>query len=232
MYYRLIKIIVLMSFFIIPPVKAAQFFSTNLCESGQYDCIQVRKGESWTSLWPKASERDLVQRLNRMNTKLSPGMYVAIPDGMPKVNPSDLCPLPTKIDPPGSKLITIDLKLLAWGAYDNEGNLIKWGPASGGSAWCYDISMPGKTVVGRFEIYDVRGEDCISSKYPINEGGAPMPYCMFFQGGFALHGSDEVPGFNASHGCVRLFKEDAKWLNEDFVRTPGRTKVQVLPYDQ
>ena len=48
-----------------------------------------------------------------------------------------------------------------------------------------------------------------------------MPYCMFFHTGFALHGSYEVPGYNASHGCVRLYKEDAKWLNEEFVELPA-----------
>jgi len=33
---------------------------------------------------------------------------------------------------------------------------------------------------------------------------------MFFHGGFALHGSPSVPGYNASHGCVRLFDDDAE----------------------
>ena len=42
---------------------------------------------------------------------------------------------------------------------------------------------------------------------------------MHFFMGFALHGSDIVPGYPASHGCVRLFTEDARWLNEDFVET-------------
>jgi len=49
---------------------------------------------------------------------------------------------------------------------------------------------------------------------------------MYFHGGFALHGSYEVPGFNASHGCVRLFVPDAEWLNQDF--TAGGQKVMVI----
>lgn len=225
------KIIVAISLSSLTPVFAAdQYFSTKLCQSGDYDCIQIHKGESWQSLWPNSNQRDLVRRLNRLNTKLVPGMYIAIPDDL-NGNAMAFSPFSLKISPPGSKLINVDLKQLAWGAYDKDGNLLRWGPASGGSSWCYDIDMPGKTVTGQFEVYDIRGENCISRKYPINEGGAPMPYCMFFQGGYALHGSDEVAGFNASHGCVRIFVEDAKWLNEDFVRTPGRTKVSVLPYE-
>ncbi len=41
---------------------------------------------------------------------------------------------------------------------------------------------------------------------------------MFFFKGYTLHGSNEVIGYRDSHhGCVRLFKRDAKWLNENFV---------------
>lgn len=52
-----------------------------------------------------------------------------------------------------------------------------------------------------------------------------MPYCMFFQGGFAIHGSSDLPGHHASHGCVRVLVKDAQWLNEEFVINH---KVQVV----
>ncbi|MCX7124554.1 MAG: L,D-transpeptidase, partial [Gammaproteobacteria bacterium] len=41
---------------------------------------------------------------------------------------------------------------------------------------------------------------------------------------FALHGST-LPGYNASHGCVRLFFDDAKWLNQDFLNIGTRVTV-------
>ncbi len=58
---------------------------------------------------------------------------------------------------------------------------------------------------------------------------------MFFYRGFAIHGSNEVPGRNASHGCVRVYKEDAQWLNEEFIDLPPKTgtnvtKVIIQPY--
>jgi lipoprotein-anchoring transpeptidase ErfK/SrfK len=35
---------------------------------------------------------------------------------------------------------------------------------------------------------------------------------MFFQGGFAIHGSSNVPGYPASHGCIRTTNPDQDFL--------------------
>lgn len=210
-------------------IYAAKNFSARLCESGRYKCVVIQPGYTWSNLWPNPIERNKVKRFNRTNRVLRPGMVIALPLS----NSNDLMalsPFERKISPPGNKLIVVNLKVLAWGAYDPDGNLVNWGPASGGSQKCSDSDGSCKTAVGYFEIYDVRGEDCVSTQYPINKGGAPMPYGMFFEKGYALHGSNEIPGYNASHGCVRLFKSDARWLNEEFVQSPGTTKVLVLPY--
>ena len=72
------------------------------------------------------------------------------------------------------------------------------------------------------------GANCKSSKFPLEHPGAPMPYCMKFHGGYALHGSYEVRPYNASHGCIRILPEDARWLSQNLVR-PG-TRVIVRPY--
>jgi L,D-transpeptidase ErfK/SrfK len=215
-----------------PSLYAAEYFGTRLCKTGEYDCLQASPGDTWINLFPDPVQRDIVKRFNRMNTKLTVGMYIALPDNLEEATSESLSPFPDTIPSQGSKVIEVDLTLLAWAAYDEEGHLLKWGPASGGKAWCYDMDAPGKTVIGRFQIYDIRGENCVSKQFPVDEGGAPMPYCMFFQGGYAIHGSNEVPGYNASHGCVRVFIEDAKWLNQEFARKPGRTKVVVLPYEE
>jgi hypothetical protein len=41
---------------------------------------------------------------------------------------------------------------------------------------------------------------------------APMPWSVFFHGGYAIHGTTEVRrlGRPASHGCIRLHPENAK----------------------
>jgi hypothetical protein len=49
-----------------------------------------------------------------------------------------------------------------------------------------------------------------STKYD----GSPMPYSIFFNGGYAIHGSYEIShlGRPASHGCIRLHPQHAAVL--------------------
>ena len=44
--------------------------------------------------------------------------------------------------------------------------------------------------------------------------GSPMPYSIFFNGGYAIHGSYEIArlGRPASHGCIRLHPKNAAVL--------------------
>lgn len=209
-------------------------FSERLCHSGaNMNCIMIHKGDTWDKLFPDPDQRDAVQRLNRTNMRLVPGTRIAVSDDIKISNRGrSFVPFNDNIGPQNKKTIIVDLKHLSWGAYDKSGQLLRWGPASGGRRYCSDLGRACRSPVGTFEIYRREGAGCISNKFPIGEGGAPMPYCMFFHGGFALHGSNDVPGFNASHGCVRLFKSDARWLNQDFIDMPGQggTTVVVRPY--
>lgn len=132
-------------------------------------------------------------------------------------------PFPQRIS--SGNLIKVDLRKLAWAAYDSQGYLVRWGPASGGKKYCPDIRRSCRTVTGTYTIYRKQGPGCRSSRFPVGRGGAPMPYCMHFHGGYAMHGGN-VPGYNASHGCVRLHYEDAQWLNQNFVQV-GRTRVNI-----
>jgi L,D-transpeptidase ErfK/SrfK len=208
----------------------AEPYRHTLCNEEGISCIQVQYGETWDSLFPDDHERDIVMRLNRMNVHLRPGMIVAIPDNVSNIDRMDISPFAFQISPPGRRLVLVDPKRLAWGAYSPDGQLINWGPASGGQGYCPDVNRYCHTPSGSYSIYSKRGYECVSTKFPVGRGGAPMPYCMFFKGGYALHGSPYVPGYNASHGCVRLFTEDAQWLNEDFVGGANATRVVVYHY--
>lgn len=44
--------------------------------------------------------------------------------------------------------------------------------------------------------------------------GAPMPHSVFFLGGYAIHGTNDIRnlGRPASHGCVRLHPDNARRL--------------------
>ena len=58
---------------------------------------------------------------------------------------------------------------------------------------------------------------------------SPMPYSIFFHGGFAIHGSYEIShlGRPASHGCIRLRPSHAAVLFDLVRRNPGDTRIVV-----
>ncbi|MDR3491379.1 MAG: L,D-transpeptidase [Gammaproteobacteria bacterium] len=136
--------------------------------------------------------------------------------------------MPARIAATGERVIIVNPNIHAWGAYSAKGELLHSGVATAGARWCSDIGRPCKTGAGTFRIKSLGSEDCVSKIYPVGEGGAPMPYCMFFNGGQGLHGSHEVVAGNISHGCVRLHVSDARWIRYNFA-TIG-TKVIVKPY--
>lgn len=117
---------------------------------------------------------------------------------------------------------------LKWVAINNNGTVVKSGKASGGSKYCHDIKRACRTPTGTYHIISEGGPNCRSSRYPVGRGGAKMPYCMFFSKYYAIHGSYELPNYNASHGCIRVSPSAAKWLQQNFVNIG--TTVVVKPY--
>jgi len=128
----------------------------------------------------------------------------------------------------GEKAVVIDPRVHVWGAYDSSGNLIRAGLATAGGDWCPDIGRSCHTKPGSFRVASLGSPNCKSTKYPLPRGGAPMPYCMFFNGHQGMHGSYQVVEGNVSHGCVRMRVPDAEWLRYNFVNVG--TKVIVRPY--
>lgn len=138
--------------------------------------------------------------------------------------------LPSIYQTDGQKLILIDPAVHAWGAYDETGSLVRGGIATAGADYCPDIGRACRTHIGAFAVYRMGDETCYSKTYPVGEGGALMPYCMFFDGGQSLHGSPDqiMADANISHGCVHLRIPDAAWLRYQFADIG--TKVVILPY--
>ena len=119
-------------------------------------------------------------------------------------------------------------KKLRWVAINDNGKVVKSGQASGGRNYCPDIKRACRTPTGTFHVVSEGGAGCRSSRYPVGRGGAKMPYCMFFTNLYAIHGSYELPNYNASHGCIRVKPTDAKWLQQNFIKIG--TKVVVESY--
>lgn len=67
-----------------------------------------------------------------------------------------------------------------------------------------------------------------SSKYE----NAPMPHSIFFHGGYAIHATEAINnlGRPASHGCVRLHPQNARWLYQ-IVKEYGKENVFIYVQD-
>jgi hypothetical protein len=208
-----------------PLAWAEQRYGEKLCHLPDYDCIKIQSGDRWETLFPNPEEEDIIRRVNRMNISLRPGMTIAIPKHIENLTIYDVSPFPRYIESIGEKTIYVNQEYLAWGAYDEQGELIWWGPLSSGNGKCNASNNYCKTPPGFFRVIRKQDLDCVSTAFPRRadgvNGGAEMPYCMHFFRGYALHGSTSVPGYRASHGCVRIFIEDARWLNEEFIDLPG-----------
>ncbi len=210
------------------------YYGPGLCKHPKFECIKVKSGQSWQRLFPDEQDRDLVQRLNRTYNYLWAGKVIVVPKNLKELTILDISPFPKTMEVDERQII-VDQDKLAWGAYDEHGKLLHWGPIASGSDKCSDSNRSCRTMSGIFRMFSKEDSRCKSDVFPIGRGGAPMPYCMYFHKGFAMHGSNDIPGYRASHGCVRMFTRDAKWLNEEFVEistdenNQKGTKVIVRP---
>lgn len=143
----------------------------------------------------------LVLKINRLDRKhLRSGASVVIPDAQADL--ANLSPLPLKLDAVRSipKLILVSRRAQAFGAYE-FGGLVRWGPTSTGKK-----STP--TPAGLYHT-NWKAKERRSS---VNQSWI-LPWCFNIDDitGVSFHQFD-LPGYPASHGCVRLLEEDAKWL--------------------
>jgi hypothetical protein len=213
---------------------AGNAHSINLCQNPEFYCVSASKNMSWKDFWPNEKERVLIMKSNRYNEDIKTGMQIAIPKDLNR-GLIGFSPFAEKINPIGEKVLIFDPKLFGWAVYDSQGMLIRWGPATGGIKNCPEnTSLDCSTIVGKYTIILKGGKNYRSSKYPIRCGDeknpcAPMPWFMKFDfRGYGFHGSEKMNGKHTSHGCVRIFVDDAEWLNKNFVEVG--TKVIIKPY--
>ncbi len=196
--------------------------------------VKIKKGGTYYKLFGKNWR--LVRALNRIDEKsLRIGEEIIFP-----VAPGDWeklkkwAPLP-KFNREFSGVknaILVDLKTQYFGAYE-YGRLKFFGPISSGSEKCVktvtirnggeeedkEIVSNCETPGGIFRSL-ARHKDHVSSEYQDAEGnGVKMPYAVMFtiqkdpdkkiKTAFWIHGG-ALPGYPASHGCVRVLVEDAE----------------------
>ena len=214
---------------------SASSFALRLCreQPQTYMCVKIKiprkekiQYRGWADMFPDAAMRRIVMRINRRNTLLWNGHTVALPRDF---NPDLLAYSPFPRERVGIELrfVVVDLNVLAWGAYEyvtpKRARLIKWGPANGGSKICKESRKPKcKSPVGMKRILVLGKAGKRSDLYPLDcankrKCGHPMPHYMrLVASGEGIHGDKHLVGWNASHGCIRILAEDAKWLNKEF----------------
>lgn len=132
-------------------------------------------------------------------------------------------------------LIIVDLNNHQWYAISyNE--IIKSGSAIGGINRCKENRhLSCKTPIGLYTILDISPlKYKRSDLYPITcknkkKCGAKMYYfTKFHSSGIGIHGSDHpLRNINESHGCIRVSKPDAHWINK---KVNLGTLVIILEY--
>jgi len=93
------------------------------------------------------------------------------------------------------------------------------------SKWPVSTARKGyRTPIGSFRPTRLE-RDWHSRKY----NWAPMPYSVFFLGGYAIHGTTEIKnlGRPVSHGCVRLHPDNARYFF-NLVRQAGRADTRIV----
>lgn len=101
----------------------------------------------------------------------------------------------------GSILVTVDLQHQQMQVRVDGVTQYTWDVSTGRSGYA--------TPPGRYQPIRMH-KKYFSKKYD----NAPMPYAIFFYGGYAIHGTTDLKrlGRVASHGCVRLDPANAKLL--------------------
>ena len=95
------------------------------------------------------------------------------------------------------------------------------------ATWPVSTARRGyRTPVGRYRPYSLE-----RMHYSRLYDDTPMPYSIFFRGGYAIHGTTDVRnlGRAVSHGCVRLSPDNARSLFE-LVQSHGRqnTTIEII----
>jgi hypothetical protein len=164
-----------------------------------------------------SAERLTVLKINRVDLAHARRRNIIVPDSL--LGELDYAPLPAQVPELAEvpKFIGVSRRVQAFGAYE-YGRLVRWGPTSTGKA-----STP--TDSGLF-FTNWKSRSAISTDDP--SWILDWYVNIIALKGVAFHQYD-LPGKPASHGCVRLLEEDARWIyrwSDQWV--PGRgSRVKV-----
>lgn len=190
-----------------------------------WQCVTVQKNDSWNKLFPDSDYQLLVQKYNRQNKWLMTGQKLVLPPRL--MSWDNLSPFSQTINTENNDLIIFDPRQLAWAHY-MKGRLVRWGPAVGGKNYCPDTGRSCRTEVGVFYFTEAASVRRTSSDYPKKCKSkkdvkcSPIPFFIrFTSSGQGIH-ERSMRGAHASHGCVGVFADDAKYINNHIRSVVGR----------
>lgn len=162
-----------------------------------------------------AEQRDIIYAINRISSsRIAAGRVLVMPDTL-SAEILDYSPYPDSVKAFDTlpKLILISRRIQAFAIYEN-GQLTRWGPVSSGKK-----STP--TPAGLFHT-NFKAKIKISSEN--SEWIMPWYFNFYARRGIAVH-QFYLPGYPASHACVRMQEKDAKWIFDwaDQWRVSGKT---------
>ena len=167
----------------------------SLANSAEVDSFQTRFS---------AEQQKFIFALNRVDPRrLNAGDQLIIPDTLTE-NFLDYAPFPEELDLLDSipKTVLISRRIQAFAIYE-AGKLKKWGPVSSGKE---STQTPAGLNYGNY-----KAKNKVST---VNKDWL-MPYYFNFMNfeGVGTH-QYSMPGYPASHACVRLRKDDAVFIYE------------------
>ena len=175
------------------PKPVVKYHIDSISTAADVDSFQTRYSEE---------EKKTIFALNRMDPwRLAAGQELIIPDS---IHPDIMVysPFPEKLAFLDSipKTVLIAQRIQGIALYEN-GNLIRWGPISSGKQ---STPTPNGLHYGNH-----KAERKVSTVNP----DWILPYYFNFMNfeGVGVH-QYSMPGYPASHACVRLLKEDARFI--------------------
>ena len=171
-----------------------------------FEIYKITKGDSLGKIAPN-EHHELIMKVNKFDRRHLPvGKKILIPTDFEKA--VEFTPVPKYCEETSDseRSVHIFLDTQYFGAYEN-GRLVFWGPISSGKGG--RGTRPGK--------FEATSKELMHRSRLYNN--APMPFSVNLSGtNYFLHQQD-LPGYPASHGCIRLLREDAKkiydWIKKN-----------------
>jgi len=173
--------------------------------AGRYRSVEIPSRRALRGLWKELGpERFLLTlKVNRRDSShVRDGDSLMVPDSTAEL--LDLSPFPRELPSIRDfvKLILVSRRVQAFAAYET-GRLVRWGPTSTGRETLQTLEGLYHTNWKDKERTSTFNEEWLLRWYVNIENFLGISFHLF-----------DLPGYPASHSCIRLLEDDAIWLYE------------------